>query len=229
MMLAYTVMPAVAIYREGNAGGATWLDLGVIIFLWLPLEFGVGAKFLPRGAQGSIHTAAYGVAILLALTLFLLFREFKGMKYQLPRRTMDFLNPLIGYLLAGPVLIALGLWLGFLRPFHGSGRLSAGHIALTYLLILVATALPEEILFRSLLQNWITQRFGTSNWTILIAAAIFGASHLDNGPGPLPNWPYALLATIAGFAFGKVFARSSSVLSSAMLHALVDTTKHVFF
>ena len=45
----------------------------------------------------------------------------------------------------------------------------------------------------------------------------------------MPNWRYMILATIAGVAYGKVFQRSSTVLSSAALHAMVDWTKHFFF
>ena len=67
------------------------------------------------------------------------------------------------------------------------------------------------------------------NRTLLAASLIFGAAHLDNGPQALPNWRYAILATIAGFAYGKVFQRSSSVLASTGFHALVDWTKHFFF
>ena len=65
--------------------------------------------------------------------------------------------------------------------------------------------------------------------TLLIAAFIFGCAHLDNGPQPLPNWRYMILATIAGAAYGVVFKKSSTVLSSAALHMMVDWTKHFFF
>jgi membrane protease YdiL (CAAX protease family) len=99
----------------------------------------------------------------------------------------------------------------------------------TFLLILVATALPEEILFRALIQNSLMRKLGFTNRTLLLAALIFGCSHLNNGPGPLPNWRYAIMATIAGFAYGKVFEKSSSVFSSAILHALINTSKHIFF
>ena len=91
------------------------------------------------------------------------------------------------------------------------------------------TALPEEILFRGLIQNCIAQRFGTNARTLLIAAFIFGCTHLDNGPQPLPNWRYMILATIAGVAYGKVYEKSSSIFASAGLHALVDLIKHVCF
>jgi membrane protease YdiL (CAAX protease family) len=38
-----------------------------------------------------------------------------------------------------------------------------------------------------------------------------------------------VVATIAGWAYGKVFERGSSVVSSAILHTMVDWTKHFFF
>jgi membrane protease YdiL (CAAX protease family) len=106
---------------------------------------------------------------------------------------------------------------------------SVGGFAKTFALISVATALPEEILFRSLIQNWLMQKFGATTAMLVVASVIFGCAHLNNGPGPLPNWRYVILATIAGFAYGKVFERASSVTASMILHALVDATKHVFF
>jgi membrane protease YdiL (CAAX protease family) len=73
------------------------------------------------------------------------------------------------------------------------------------------------------------QKFGESNWTLLAAAVIFGCSHLNNGPGALPNWRYAILATIAGWLYGKVFQKASSIVASATLHAMVNTVRHGFF
>jgi len=52
---------------------------------------------------------------------------------------------------------------------------------------------------------------------------------LDNGPQAVPNWRYMIEATIAGIAYGRVFEKASSVTSSAMLHMMVDWTKHFFF
>jgi membrane protease YdiL (CAAX protease family) len=99
----------------------------------------------------------------------------------------------------------------------------------TAAIIFVGTALPEEILFRALIQNLLMLRFGSNNRTLFLAALIFGSAHLNNGPQPLPNWRYMILATIAGIAYGAVFRKSSTVLSSAALHAAVDWTKHIFF
>jgi membrane protease YdiL (CAAX protease family) len=230
LIVAYTLVPTVCIFVQGaDAGAATWLDVAVILMLWLPVELNLGARWIPRPAQGLLHTVAYGTALTLALVLFLGFRGMKGMKYNLPTRVMDFVDPLIAYLAIAPVLIALGLALGFLPWWHAPGNLSAAGAAKTFGLIFVATALPEEILFRSLMQNWLMQKFGSTTGVLILASLIFGCAHLNNGPQPLPNWRYMILATIAGFAYGKVFQRASSATASMTLHALVDATKHVFF
>ena len=222
LIVVYTFAPTLLAYAQRT-------NVGIILMLWLPIEFAVGGSSIPKPLQGFFHTVAYGIAILLALWIFLVFRELPGMKYNPPLGARDLMTPLIGYALVAPVLIPIGLWLSFIQPFHIPAQLSAGLVLKTFLIILVATALPEEILFRSLIQNTIMQRLGFTNKALLAAAVIFGCAHLNNGPQPLPNWRYAIMATIAGFAYGKVFQKSSSVFSSAVLHALINTSKHVFF
>jgi uncharacterized protein len=205
------------------------MDFLIIALLWFPLEFSVGQRWVPKPAQSILHLTAYGVSILLGLAIFLLFRRLTGMKYNLPRSGRDFVNLLLGFVACAPVLIALGRAIGFLPPFHWPPQLSPARIGSQYLIILAATALPEEILFRGLIQNCIAQRFGAGASTLLVSAFIFGCAHLDNGPGPLPNWRYMILATIAGVAYGKVYEKSSSIFASAGLHALVDLIKHLCF
>jgi len=230
LVVAYTLVPTVLIFVQGaDAGEATWLDLIVILALWLPVELNLGSQWIPKHAQGFLHTVAYGVALTLALVLFLAFRGMKGMKYKLPSRVMDFIDPLIAFAIVAPILIGLGIALAFIPWFHVPGNLSAAGLAKTFGLIFVATALPEEILFRSLIQNWLMQKFGSTTAVLAVASLIFGCAHLNNGPQALPNWRYMILATLAGFAYGKVFQRASSATASMALHALVDATKHVFF
>ncbi len=230
LVALYTAGPT-ALVSTGAPGEERprWPDFAAILLLWLPIEFAVGKELLPQRAWPAANLTARGVSILLALSLFLLYRRLKGMKYNLPRSSRDFANAAAGFVFVAPVLIALGLYLGFMGPFHVRDRLTAGAFGLVWIKTLLGVALPEELLFRSLVQNWLMQRFGFSNVTLLAAALIFGASHLDNPPGPLPNWRYMILATIAGFVFGKVFWKSSSILSSASVHATVNSVRHAFF
>jgi membrane protease YdiL (CAAX protease family) len=229
LILAYTFLPTICAYLVRHIAAPTWVDFLIIALLWFPLEFSVGQQFVLKQSRNTLHLAAYGVSILLGLAIFLLFRRLEGMKYNLPRSTRDLLNLLLGFAACAPILIVLGRAIGFLPPFHWPVQPLPLHIASQYLIILAATALPEEILFRALIQNSIAQRLGVNVWTLLLSAFIFGCAHLDNGPGPLPNWRYMILATIAGLAYGKVYEKSSSIFASAGLHALVDLIKHLNF
>ena len=230
LLLAYTSAPVLCAYAQGAGDVArpSALDFLTILLLWLPLEFSAGASLIPRPAQGFLHAVAYGIAILLGLILFVGFRSMPGLKYNLPRHARDYWLPLAGFAMAAPSLAVVGIALGFI-PFPHAPSQSAGRMVSAAGLIFAGTALPEEILFRSLIQNLLMLRFGAGARTLLVAAFIFGCAHLDNGPQPLPNWRYMILATIAGVAYGWVFRRASTVLSSAALHMLVDWTKHFFF
>lgn len=230
LVLAYTAAPALCAYVQGagfvERPGS--LDFLTVALLWLPLEFGAGAGLVPRAARGFLHSVGYGIAILLGLVLFLGFRSFPGMKYNLPRRASDFWLPLAGFAAVAPVLAAVGIAIGFIPWPHVPVR-PVGQMAAAVGIIFAGTALPEEFLFRSLIQNLIMLRFGESWRTLLLASLIFGCAHLDNGPQPLPNWRYMIVAAIAGWAYGRVFQRAASVMSSAGLHMAVDWTKHFFF
>jgi membrane protease YdiL (CAAX protease family) len=230
LLLGYTFAPVLCAYTQG-AGPTprpSALDFGTILLLWLPLEFAAGASLIPKPAQGFLHSVAYGIAILLALVLFAAFRSFPGLKFNPPQQSKDYWLPLAGFAICAPVLTIVGIVTGFIQLPHAPAQ-SAGRMISAAGLIFAGTALPEEILFRSLIQNLLMLRFGDNFRVLLIAAFIFGCAHLDNGPQPLPNWRYMILATIAGVAYGVVFRRASSVLSSAALHTMVDWTKHFVF
>lgn len=229
LVLLYTAAPTACVFFQGpRAARPAWTDFLAILLLWLPLEFAAGAQLIPKGVQGYLHSVAYGIAILLGLVLFLCFRAFDGMKYNLPRNPRDVWITLAGFLLTAPILILLGVWIGFMPAFHWS-RVPAARMAAAFPIVLLGTALPEEILFRSLIQNLLSERLGHTVWVLALASVIFGAAHLDNGPQPIPNWRYFILATIAGFGYGKVFNRSTTVLSSVLFHTAVDWIKHYYF
>ena len=229
LTLVYLSLPTACISAAGSGSPEkpSVLDFAAILLLWLPLEFAAGAQLVPRPAQGFLHSVAYGIAILLGLTLWLGFRTLPGLKYNAPRHARDWWLPAVGFVVVAPVLVGVGIAIGFIPPPHVPTR-PPGTMAAAVGIIFAGTALPEEILFRALIQNFLMLRFGSGWRTLIVASVIFGAAHLDNGPD-LPNWRYAIEATIAGVAYGWVFQKASSVTSSAMLHMAVDWTKHFFF
>lgn len=219
-VLVYTTVPVFAAWMRQ--------DLLTVLLLWLPIEFAAGASLVPVTARGFLHSVAYGIAILLGLVLFLGFRALPGMKYHAPQTRRDPWLPLVAFVAVAPVLIVVGMAIGFIPAPHLPVQ-PAGKMAAAIGIIFAGTALPEEILFRALIQNLLMQRLGATSKTLVLASVIFGAAHLDNGPQAVPNWRYMIVATIAGFAYGKVFQKSDSVCSSAILHMMVDWTKHFWF
>ncbi|HEV3329493.1 MAG TPA: type II CAAX endopeptidase family protein [Bryobacteraceae bacterium] len=230
VVLLYTTAPvACAAWQgAGSVKRPSILDFAIILLLWLPLEFGAGGALVPAPARGYLHSVAYGMAILLGLVLFGSFRMFPDLKFNLPRQPADWWLPAAAFAVAAPVLMMVGIGVGFI-PWPHLPEKSAGAMAAAVGIIFAGTALPEEILFRSMIQNLLMLRFGAGVRTLLAASFIFGCAHLDNGPQALPNWRYMILATIAGIAYGWVFQRASTLFSSAALHMLVDWTKHFFF
>ncbi|MBI2063666.1 MAG: CPBP family intramembrane metalloprotease [Candidatus Yanofskybacteria bacterium] len=230
----YIFLPVFLLYESGSwylpkQKEAHWIEFLVMLCLWLPIEYAMWNGWLSAHFHHLAHIIASGTAVILALCLFLLFRGMTGMKYNLPRGHRDFILPFYGLLAAAAILIPFGLMLGFIGPFRIPADLSFIKTAKIFGGIIIGIALPEEILFRGLIQNWLMQKFGASNMTIFAAALIFGLAHLNNGPQALPNWRYMFVATVAGFIYGKVFQKSSSIFSSAGLHASVNTIRHLFF
>ena len=90
--------------------------------------------------------------------------------------------------------------------------------------------MPEEFLFRGILQNFLTRSLPGERrelYGLLIASLIFGAAHLHHAP--VPNWRYAVLASLAGVFYGNAYRALGRLSASALTHALVDTAWHFWF
>lgn len=230
--IAYLFMPTLLIVSTGHSGyfyKPAWSDLVVILMLWLPIEYGAWSGFLKNHFAKLAYILPWGAGVVLALFLFSTFRGMRGMKICLPTEIKDITGIAVGFMIAAASLIPVGQAIGFIPDFLVSSGITFAIVIKRFVVIWLGVALPEEVLFRSLIQNWLTQKFGNSNMVLLPAAIIFGLSHLNNGPQTLPNWRYATIATVAGFIYGKVFQKTTSVCSSATLHAAVNTVKHFCF
>jgi membrane protease YdiL (CAAX protease family) len=91
-------------------------------------------------------------------------------------------------------------------------------------------AIPEELLFRGIIQNllqrYIPGRFGP--WIgLALAALIFGFSHYNNFSPP--DWRYVWLATVAGLVYGAVYQITGRTTVSAMVHCGVNFIWAVVF
>ena len=159
---AYTAAPVACAWFAGvgPVKRPVALDFAAIALLWFPLEFPAGAgRLIAKHAQGFLHSVAYGIAILLGLAIFLCFRQVAGMKYRLPESARDWRNMVVGFAVTAPVLSVVGIAVGFI-PLPHAPTASLGRMASAAVIIFCATGLPEEILFRSMIQNLMFQRFG---------------------------------------------------------------------
>src|SRR5262249_5219399 len=120
LVFAYTAAPTAcaAIQGPGSVKRPSALDFATILLLWLPLEFGAGASVVPGPARGYLHSIGYSIAILLGLVLFLGFRSVPDLKYNLPRSPRDIWLSLAAFAAVAPVLIVIGIAIGFIPPPH---------------------------------------------------------------------------------------------------------------
>jgi membrane protease YdiL (CAAX protease family) len=82
-------------------------------------------------------------------------------------------------------------------------------------------ALPEELLFRGLLQNLLAKQWQHPLKAILVTSFIFGLSHVNNKP----TWSlsYVGLATLAGVFYGAAYEKTKNLFVSALIHCAVDS------
>ncbi len=91
-------------------------------------------------------------------------------------------------------------------------------------------ALPEEFLFRGILQPRLVALFKRPEWGIFVGALIFGVTHLPidlHGAG-LTNWVAAFETAFTfqmgvGLALGYAFYRTKSIVPLSFIHALIDS------
>jgi membrane protease YdiL (CAAX protease family) len=96
-----------------------------------------------------------------------------------------------------------------------------------FLGILWVLALAEEFFVRGFLQQILSRSLKNDAAGILLTSLIFGALHLLFGT--FPNWRFATLAAIAGLFYGVAFAKTRSIRTPMVMHALIVTAWQLFF
>jgi membrane protease YdiL (CAAX protease family) len=193
-------------------------DLLLVALLWLPLELGwVHGDF--------VLLRLFGLNLL--LLLYVLERPIwnPGAIVVTSRRELAWG---VGAWLAFIALaIPLAMATGFASP--GISTRSPGGWALLMVSTFWVIALPEEALFRGVMQGLIGRAIPGLWPALIIASILFGLSHMNNATPIAPDWRYVALATLAGIAYGMAYLRTGNIAAPTLTHFLVDVTWRGFF
>jgi uncharacterized protein len=194
-----------------------WTDAIAILALWLPLDFRLFRDVWSWPEGGAAYTLNVVLAVDLALLLFVAFRRLDGVGYRFRAGRNDLSAYLINLAICLAFVVPLGVATGFVRFNPDTG---AASFAFSFLAIFLTIAVPEELLFRGLIQNFLHKTWNHSGRALVVTSVVFGLAHLNNGPHP--DWRYALLATIAGFFYGRAYLQSGGLMAAALVHASID-------
>jgi CAAX protease family protein len=159
-----------------------------------------------------------------ALYCFLVVRRLEGAGYSLVPTGSALIVGVREWAFYLPIALALGELTSFIH-FHAA-QLAPAKIAAVWLLTFLLIALPEELFFRGILQNFLETRLGRT-WALAVSALLFGLSHFNHGASF--NWKYVMLASIAGIFYGRAWRANRQVLASVVTHTAVDVVWSVWF
>jgi hypothetical protein len=216
----YAGLPVVVAWLLGQAATAdpeqrgNWRDAIVLLMLGLAVDLRWFDAAWPNGLR------ALNELLLVDIGLygFLAIRQLSGTGYDFHLRWSDWRSGFRELIFFTPLVLVLGLALGFIHPHANLPK--AGTAALRWVGIFCFTAVPEELFFRSWVQNLLERRVGRRT-ALLIASGLFGLSHFNKRSAHF-NWRYVLLATIAGIFYGRAWREQRRVPASAITHASVD-------
>jgi uncharacterized protein len=222
--LLYTLLPVAVSWLLTNAATSdpeqrgNWRDAFILLVVGLAVDLRWFESAWPSGLRALnelflVDAGLYG---------FFAIRQLSGSGFDFHLRWRDWKTGLRELIFFAPIVIALGIALGFIHP-HANWP-GIGSALLRWILIFLFTAVPEELFFRAWVQNLLERRTGRRT-ALVIASVIFGLSHFNKRLNPnMPhfNWPYVLLATIAGIFYGRAWRENRRVFASTITHTSVD-------
>jgi uncharacterized protein len=216
----YAGLPVAIAWLLGQAAVAdpeqrgNWRDAIVLLVLGLAVDL----RWLDGAWPSGLRALNELLLVDIGLYGFLAIRQLGRTGFDFHLRWSDWKSGLRELVFFTPLVLTLGLALGFIHPHANLPQV--GTAALRWVGIFFFTALPEELFFRAWVQNLLERRVGRRT-ALVIAAALFGLSHFNKRSAHF-NWRYVLLATMAGIFYGRAWRERRRVAASTITHASVD-------
>jgi membrane protease YdiL (CAAX protease family) len=246
----YAILPVAIAWLLAQAAAAdpeqrgNWRDAIILLTLGLPVDLRWFEPAWPSGLSGLgklllVDAGLYG---------FIVIRQLRGMGFDFHSRWTDWKTGLRELAFFAPLVIGLGLAMGFIHPHANAPRPS---MILTWIYIFVFIAVPEELYFRAWVQNLLEARLTSlmgarartdaslgavpvaasrtaQRLALVITSVLFGLSHFNKRSAHF-NWRYVVLATLAGIFYGRAWRKKRRVPASAITHASVDAIWTLWF
>ena len=227
----YAALPVAIAWLLGQAAIAdpeqrgNWRDAIILLVLGLAIDLRWFERAWPNGLAGwgkllVVDAALYG---------FVAVRRLRGSGFDFHLRWSDWKTGLRELAFLTPVVLGLGMAMGFLHP-HDSALRWFWMIP-KWIYVFVFVALPEELYFRAWVQNLLERRVGRRA-ALGITAVLFGLSHFNKHFSKSSahfNWRYVLLASVAGIFYGRAWRQRRRAPASAITHASVDAIWSFWF
>ena len=213
-----------------------WAQGIALLAIWAPIEFALLHRPTLPPSDGIVSLFTLE-GIVLTLFLFIWLGDFQDIAPTLRVKSKDVESAVWYFAL---FLAIWGLPFSFL-----SGLMSVpeyfpgwGQVIRRIFFIFFFVAIPEELVFRGIVQNSIEKKFShhpKATWIALaLGSLIFGIAHLNTGYGPTffitisnslafkVSWAYFLFSIGAGVFYGLAFTKTRNVMAAALTHGLVD-------
>ena len=223
----YSTLPVTIAFLLGQAATVdpqqrgNWRDALILLVLGISVDLRWFDAAWPAGLRGLgnlllVDAGLYG---------FLGIRRLSGTGFDFHFRWSDWKTGLRELAFFAPIVIVLGLALGFIDPHKNLPPV--GRAVLTWIGIFAFVAVLEELFFRAWVQNLLERRVGRRA-ALVIASLLFGLSHFNKRSAHF-NWRYVLLATVAGIFYGRAWRANRRVPASAITHTCVDWLWYLWF
>ncbi len=220
IVVAFPVLLAAFLESPKLPEPMTWRDGAALLVVaatyylkWLQSAWPPELAFLPKLFLADV-----------ALYCFLVVRGLEGTGYCLIPKWSAVKTGLREWMFFLPIALAVGELTGFIH-FHANVP-RFGHVVADILLTFLLIAIPEELFFRAILQNFLETRIGGTA-ALLVGAILFGLSHFNHGAGF--NWRYVLLASIAGIFYGRAWRANRQIFASIVTHTALDVVWSLWF